>query len=83
MTYVTWYPEWEAFMANKKMGFWTGGPEACRAGLKDEYQATVAELKKKLKKAETAEERRQIADELEQVEDAYRERLRQLSECLF
>ena len=70
-------------MANENSGFWTGGPDALLEGLKDEYQATVAELNKRLKEAETEEERRQIADELGQVGKIYKERLRRMNENLF
>ena len=70
-------------MANENSGFWTGGPEACRVGLKKDYQATVAELKKRLKEAESEEERRRIADELEQVKKTCRERLRRMDEDIF
>ena len=70
-------------MANENLGFWAGVPGACRAGLKEEYQTTIAKLKRKLKEAETEEERRQIADELGQVEDTYKERFRRVDENLF
>ncbi len=70
-------------MAKEKMGFWAGGKEACRAGLKEECRATVAKLKERLKEAETEEERRQIADEMRRVEDTYKQRLRRVSENLF
>ena len=70
-------------MANRNSGFWTGGPEACLAGLKKEYRATVGELKKRLKEAESEEERGQIADELGRVERTYKERLRRVNESIF
>jgi hypothetical protein len=65
------------------MGFWTGGPGACRAGLKEEHRATVAKLEERLQEAGKEEERRQIEDELRQVEETYKERLRRVSENLF
>lgn len=70
-------------MANKNSGFWAGGPEACRVALKKDYQATVAELEKKLKEAESEEERRQIADELGQVKKTYKEQLGRVNGNLF
>ena len=70
-------------MAGENLGFWTGGPEALLAGLKKEHQATVAQLEKRLKEAESEEDRRQIADELGQVEKTYKERLGRVDENIF
>ena len=70
-------------MASRSPGFWTGGPAACRAGLKEEYRAEVSKLKERLKEAQTEEERRQVADEMRRVEDTYKERLRRMNENIF
>jgi len=70
-------------MAGENLGFWTGGPKALLAGLEKEHQTTVAELEERLRKAESEEERRRVTDELEQVEKAYRERLRGIDENVF
>jgi len=70
-------------VSDRSSGFWAGGRGACRAGLQKEYRATVAKLKRRLKEAGTEEERRQIADELGQVEKTYKEQLRRTGENLF
>lgn len=70
-------------MANRSSGFWAGGPEALLAGLKEEYRAKVAKLKKRLKKAKSEEERCRIADELEQIEKTYKEQLRRVGGNIF
>ena len=70
-------------MPNGSLGFWTGGPEALREGLKQDYDTTVGELQKRLKDAASEEERRRVADELRQVEKTYEEQLGRVDKDIF
>ena len=70
-------------MINNNSGFWTGGPNALLAGLKEEYGGKVAKLQKKLKKAESDEERHRIADELDQIRETYGEQFKRVGENIF
>ncbi len=63
--------------------FWTGGHGAYLDGLKAEFEATAAELRRKLEETTTADQRRECERLLQEAEEAYRARAIRASKHLY
>lgn len=63
--------------------FWTGGPGAYEKGLAEEARAKIADLRKRLKTAETQAEEEKLREQIRQVEKEYEEKLRAIGRCRF
>jgi hypothetical protein len=63
--------------------FWTGGPDAYHAGLRREYLARLAALRRRLRECDDLLEREAIRDEIQATEREYKEAVGRIDKQVF